>query len=168
MAEIKVTERVYLSGKMGGLPVGEIIAKRMEARTICDRLGLEYFDPAQREGLYDMQTSKTIDMQTNRDTMIDFVYEDEAGLDGCTVCLVLTGDTPSDGSWWEMCKAYYRLNIPVVMVAPQRVRGEIMGFSNIKVANIFSTIEGALVFIRYGLNKAGGSECAATNEKLAF
>jgi hypothetical protein len=144
----------------------------MEARRICDRLGLGYFDPAEREGLYDMPTDKLIDMGVDRRTMEDFVYEDEKGLDGCTCILVLTGDTPSDGAWWEMGKAYFQLKIPVVMVAPKRDREEIMGFSNIKVPHIFSTIEGALTFIRYGLNKEGlpkETQCAnVNNDDLPF
>lgn len=146
-------ERVYLSGKMGGLPVGEIVTTRLEARRLCDQMGLEYFDPAEKEGLYDMPTDKVIDMGVDRRTMETFVHDDEAGLDGCTAILVMTGDTPSDGAWWEMCKAHYQLKIPVIMVAPKRDREQIMGFSNIKVRHIFSTLEGALVFIKYGLNR---------------
>lgn len=159
-----MSERVYLSGKMGGLSVREIVEKRLEAQTICVDLGLEYFDPAEREGLYDMDHSKTIDLGVSVNTMTDFVREDEKGLASCSVCLVLTGDTPSDGAWWEMAKAYYELKIPVVMVAPKRKRREIVGFSNIKVPHIFSTIEGALVFIKYGLNKEGACVPASVDD----
>lgn len=159
-----MAERVYLSGKMGGLVVGEIVDKRLEARRICEQLGLEFFDPAEREGLYDMPREQLIDMGVDRATMEDFVYQDEKGLTGCTSILVLTGDTPSDGAWWEMGKAYFELKIPVVMVAPKRDRQEIMGFSNIKVRHIFATTEGALVFVRYGLNKAGEATCVSANK----
>lgn len=158
-------ERVYLSGKMGGLVVGEIVDKRLEARRICTKLGLEYFDPAEREGLYEMPREKLIDMTVSRNTMEDFVNADEKGLEICSVILVLTGDTPSDGAWWEIAKAHYKMGIPVVMVAPRRDREEIMGFSNIKIPYIFSTIEGALVFIKYGLNKTGGRACASVRSE---
>lgn len=146
-------ERVYLSGKMGGLPVGEIVTTRLEARRLCDQMGLEYFDPAEKEGLYEMPKDKVIDMGVSRKTMETFVHDDEAGLDDCSVILVMTGDTPSDGAWWEMCKAHYDLRIPVIMVAPKREKELVMGFSNIKADGIFSTLEGALVYIRYGMRE---------------
>lgn len=150
-----MVERVYLSGKMGGLSVREIVEKRIEARRVCEKFGMKFFDPAEREGLYGRELNDNIDLGVDRATMEDFVYQDEKGLDDCTSILVLTGDTPSDGAWWEMAKAHYELKIPVVMVAPKRDHEEIMGFSNIKVAHIFSTIEAALVFIRFGLHREG-------------
>lgn len=159
-ADMAKNHRVYLSGKMGGLSVGEIVDKRLEARRVCEKLGLDYFDPAEREGLYAMPKDKVIDTGVSRSVMEDFVYQDEKGLDTCTVLLAMTGDVPSDGAWWEMCKSYYELKIPIVMVAPKRDREQIMGFSTVKIPHIFSTIEGALVFIKYGF---GGN-----NDRLAF
>jgi hypothetical protein len=137
-------DMVYLSGKMGGLPVREIVKSRLKARILCEQFGMSYFDPAEREGLYEMPGNQVIDMAIDRKTMADFVKADEAGLDKCSCVLVLTGDTPSDGAWWEMARAYYHLRIPVVMVAPKRVARRIMGFSNVKLSHIFSTIEEAV------------------------
>lgn len=150
-----MAERVYLSGKMGGLVVADVLASRGEAKYHCERFGLEYYDPADSEGLECLHPSSKIDLAVDHYTMGQYVEKDESNLDKCTVCLVLTGDTPSDGTWWEMARAYYHLKIPIVMVAPRRLHEQLMGFSNIKLQYFFDTTEAAIVFIKHGLNKEG-------------
>lgn len=150
-----MVETVYLSGKMGGLIVRDVLAMRAKAVELCKKLGLSWYDPAASEGLEALDPDGKIDLSIDYNTMVEYVRKDDGNLDSCTVVLVLTGDTCSDGTWWEMARAYYMLSIPIVLVAPKRATGELMGFSNVKTPYIFETLEGALVFIRYGMNKEG-------------
>lgn len=148
-ASMATPHKVYLSGKMGGLTSGEVQEMRAQAKFHCNRLGLGYYDPAEHEAL-PKDLTRTIDMGVTEGQMRTYVESDEGALDHCTSILVMTGDAPSDGTWWEMARAYYRLHIPIVMVAPRRLRGSLMGFSNIKLSpRIFETIEGALVYLKH-------------------
>lgn len=160
-------QRVYLSGKMGGLIVGDVLSSRAEAKYHCDRFGLGYYDPADSEGLERLDPAAKIDLSIDYVTMSGFVRKDETNLDKCTVCLVLTGDTPSDGTWWEMARAYYYLKIPIVMVAPKRLHETLMGFSNVKLNYFFETTEAAIVFIKHGLPKEAvcASASSASSEQ---
>lgn len=151
MEKVMGRHKVYLSGKMGGLTPLDVIRMRGDAKFICDRLGLDYYDPAGDEGLEFMDPYHVIDSGVDMETMAGYVSKDEGNLDKCTVCLVLTGDTPSDGTWWEMARAKYVLKIPIIMVAPKRAHHAIVGFSNFHADKIFETTEGALAYIRYGL-----------------
>lgn len=150
-----MAELVYLSGKMGGLLVSEVLDMRRKAAALCEKFGLGYYDPAASEGLEQLDPTSKIDLGMDYETMKAYVAKDDSNLDRCTVILVLTGDVCSDGTWWEIARSYYKLNIPIVVVAPRRASGELMGFTNVKTPYIFETLEGALVFIRYGLNREG-------------
>lgn len=136
--------RVYLAGKMGGRLGAEVLAERARARTACAVNEIAYIDPAEGENI---EQHKTIDLKLDYITMKSFVAKDEYAIRSCDALLVLTGDTPSEGTGWEMGLAHFELHIPIVMVAPKRCRGELMGFSNIKVDAMFSTVEEAAEFI---------------------
>jgi hypothetical protein len=61
-------------------------------------------------------------------TMKAFVAKDEYAIRRVDALLVLTGDTPSEGTGWEMGLAHFELHIPIVMVSPLRVKGKVDGF----------------------------------------
>lgn len=137
--------KVYLAGKMGGRPSSEVLAERDRAIAACEARNLAYIDPAFNEGLQD--TLAPVDLQSTYLTMKNYVAKDEYAISQCQALLVLTGDTPSDGTGWEMGLAHFKLHIPVVMVAPKRASGQLMGFGNIKADAIFATVEEAVEFI---------------------
>lgn len=137
------TMRVYLAGKMGGRLGRDVLVERKIAQDACRRENVEYIDPAQGENI---QPDKLVDLAMDEKTMRGFVSKDEYAIRHCDVLLILTGDTPSEGTGLEYGLAL-SLNMPVIVVSPKRVRGELMGFWNIKASAIFETAEEAIEFI---------------------
>lgn len=136
--------RVYLAGKMGGRLGSEVLDERDHAVDVCEETDLIPVDPARNEHI---DPDLPVDLRMDYLTMKAFVAKDEYAITNCQVLLVLTGDTPSEGTGWEMGLAHFKLEIPVVLVSPKRVAGELMGFSNIKADAIFATVEEAAEFI---------------------
>jgi len=135
--------RVYLAGKMGGRMGAEVLSERKIATLLCEDAGLEAVDPATTESLDPLSV---VDLRMNYVTMKSYVAKDEYAIRTCDVLLVLTGDTPSEGTGLEFGLAL-QLGIPVVLVAPKRAVGALMGFWNIKADAIFPTVEEAVDFI---------------------
>jgi nucleoside 2-deoxyribosyltransferase len=136
--------RIYLAGKMGGRLGHDVLTERVHAARICDEAGIEYIDPARGENIDPLNS---VDLSMTYLTMKQYVAKDEFAIRSCDALLVLTGDTPSEGTGWEMGLAHFELHIPIVMVSPLRVKGRLMGFSNIKVDAIFETVEAAVEFL---------------------
>lgn len=136
--------RVYLAGKMGGRLGREVLKERARAIAACKANDIAAIDPARNE---DINPNLPVDLRMDYLTMKAFVAKDEYAIRCVDVLLVLTGDTPSEGTGWEMGLAHFELHIPIVMVSPKRAAGELMGFSNIKVDAIFPTVEAAAEFI---------------------
>lgn len=138
--------RIYLAGKMGGRLGYEVIAERAAARKICNRYGIDFIDPGETE-VEHIRPDDVISLKLDYTAMKSFVAKDEYAIRNCDALLVLTGDLSSEGTSWEMGFAHFELKIPVIMVAPKRLSGELMGFSNIKVDAIFGTVEEAVRFL---------------------
>lgn len=136
--------RVYLAGKMGGRLGRDVLEERARAIAACKANDIYAIDPARNEHI---DPEKVVDLKMDYLTMKAFVAKDEYAIRCVDVLLVLTGDTPSEGTGWEMGLAHFELRIPIIMVAPKRAAGELMGFSNIKVDAIFPTVEEAAEFI---------------------
>lgn len=134
---------VYLAGKMGGRWGRDVLLERSLAKTACRREGVDFIDPADGENIH---PDKVVDLAMDERTMRGFVSKDEYAIRHCDVLLILTGDTPSEGTGLEYGLAL-SLNMPVILVSPKRVRGELMGFWNIKASAIFNTAEEAVEFI---------------------
>lgn len=135
--------RVYLAGKMGGRLGLEVLAEREIAVRLCEEADLMPLDSAKNE---DIKPGKVVDLRMDYLTMKAFVAKDEYAIRSAQALLILTGDTPSEGTGLEFGLAI-QLGIPVVMVSPKRARGELMGFWNIKADAIFATVEEAVDFI---------------------
>lgn len=135
--------RFYLAGKMGGRLGKDVLDERLRARQACTENGVEFIDPAENE---DIQPDKVVDLRMDEKTMRGFVSKDEYAIRHCDGLLILTGDTPSEGTGLEYGLAL-SLHMPVIVVSPKRVAGELMGFWNIKASAIFATVEEAAKFI---------------------
>ncbi len=146
-ARHSTTTKVYLAGAMGSRPIKDVLSERAAAKAACIENGLSYYDPADSEGLESENPNTDIPINYDVLTMAHFVSKDESALDTCDVLLHLTGDRFSDGSSWEMARAYYKLKIPIVLVSPERFQKRLMGFTNIKANAIFPTVEEAAQFI---------------------
>lgn len=135
--------RVYGAGKMGGRMGADVLQERLEARLLCESHDIWFVDPAQGEGV---SPDKEVDLSMDYATMKAYVSKDEFAIRSCDVLLVLTGDTPSEGTGIEIGLAL-SLGMPVVMVAPKRVSGTLMGFWSIKADALFNTTDEAVQFI---------------------
>lgn len=135
--------RVYLAGRMGGRMGWEVLSERHHATEVCEDLDLEVSDPSDGETI---DPEKPVDLSMDYLTMKAYVSKDEFAIRQCGCLLVLTGDTPSEGTGIEFGLAL-SIGIPVVVVSPKRVAGKLMGFWNIKADAIFSTVEEAVEFI---------------------
>lgn len=136
--------KVYLAGKMGGRLGQDVLDERAKAIVACKANYIKAIDPARNEHI---DPTLPVDLRMDYLTMKAFVAKDEYAIRCVDALLVLTGDTPSEGTGWEMGLAHFELHIPIVMVSPKRVAGDLMGFSNIKVDAIFATVEEAVNFI---------------------
>lgn len=136
---------VYLAAGMGGVPGIIVLAGRKRAKEACIEADLAYIDPAEGENVPTDHTP--VDLRLDYSTMKNYVAKDEYAIRHSDCLLVLTGDNPSDGTWWECGLAKFEVGIPVVMVAPRRCKGDLMGFSNVKADAIFPTVEEAVEFI---------------------
>ena len=145
--------RVYLAGKMGGRLGHEVLHERIEANHLCIKYGLDPVDPARGENI---EPDKKVDLSMNHVTMQSFVAKDEYAISKCGALLILTGDTPSEGTGIEFGLAL-KLGIPVVIVSPKRATGELMGFWNIKASAIFATQEEAIKFIADNYRRVGNA-----------
>lgn len=141
--------RVYLAGAMGGRMGRDVLAERARAHEACREAGLHFIDPADGENI---NPDQIVDLQMDYVTMKNFVAKDEFAISRCDALLVLTGDTPSEGTGLEFGLAVHALHIPVVLVAPKRCAGMLMGFWNIKSDAIFPTVGEAAQFIANNYN----------------
>lgn len=135
--------RLYLAGKMGGRLGQAVLEERAHAITLCEAYDMEAYDPALGEDIY---PDRIVDLAMPYERMKRFVSKDEFAIRHCDVMLVLTGDTPSEGTGLEFGLAL-SLGMPVIVVGPKRARGEIMGFWTIKADAVFGSVEEAIEFI---------------------
>lgn len=148
--------KVYLAGKMGGRLGRDVLFEREYAVSVCKKYGLIPVDPAEHEHI---DPNAIVDLSMDYTTMKSFVSKDEYAIRACEALLILTGDTPSEGTGAEFGLAYRELNIPVVLVAPKRANGELMGFWNVHASAIFGTVDEAAEYIAKCLmpHSLGGS-----------
>lgn len=127
-------------GRLGS----EVLEERWNATQLLEEADIEVYDPAANEHV---DASQIIDSSASYLTMKAYVAKDEFAIRNSHVLLVLTGDLSSEGTAWEMGLAHFGMGIPVILVAPKRAAGQLMGFSNIKCDALFATVEEAVEFI---------------------
>lgn len=128
---------------MGGRMGSEVLTERKHAVEACEEQGLEPYDPAEGENIH---PDKIVDLKMDFYQMQRFVAKDEWAIRNSHALLILTGDTPSEGTGLEFGLAL-QLGIPVVIVSPKRLRGELVGFWNVKASAIFDTVDEAAEYI---------------------
>ena len=138
---------VYLAGAMSGRKLEDVLIERSIAKALLDKVGLTYYDPAADEDLNTVSTDGSINKSFDKKRMEWYVKKDLKAVSSSQCVLNLTGDIMSDGCAWEMAFAVYHRQIPVYLIAPQRILGIKMGFTNILVDGMFTTIEEAIQFL---------------------
>ncbi len=140
--------RIYISGSMSGRVATQVRSERQEAVKLFAKQGIFGVDPGAAETkLWKKGKKSKITFGFPEKIMTAFVGQDKWLIRRCDALLVLTGDTPSDGTWREMCYAE-KIEIPVVMIAPRRVVREMVGWSNIEVPHIVSNLKEAIKFVK--------------------
>ena len=142
--------RVYLSGSMASRFAEEVKAERAEATEMLGKLGITAADPAAAESqLWGKHNKAKIQTNMKMKIMEAMVRRDKWLIRRCDIVLVMTGDTPSDGTWHEMAYAL-QLGIPVVMIAPRRCqkKNPLVGWSNILIKDIVPDLRAACRLIR--------------------
>ena len=140
--------RIYLSGSMAGRSPDQVKAERDHASEQFKKAGMMAVDPgAAEKKLWKKGKKARIALKFPRPIIDAFVKEDLWLIRRCDALLVMTGDTPSDGTWWEMAYAE-KIEIPIVMIAPRRAYGELVGWSNIKVKYIVDDLPSAIRLIK--------------------
>lgn len=145
---------IYLAGSMTGRKVSEVLFERAEAKALLTAYGLSYYDPADGEGLEFMESDAIISNAFDEPRMRSFVKKDLAAVAACKAVLNLTGDKSSDGSSWEMAFAIYHRQIPVHIIAPERLTGAKMGFTNILVDGIHEHLVDAVIAVDKAIKEA--------------
>ena len=145
---MKIRYAVYLAGSMHGRRVKEVLRERAEAKEICRKLCLSYYDPADDEGLEHLSPDSIIDLKPNLRLMKSYVDKDDRHVDRSKYLLVLTGDKSSSGTAWEMARHYYRNRRPIVLVGPRQYDGLLTNFTTIKAEKICATLKQALTYIK--------------------
>jgi nucleoside 2-deoxyribosyltransferase len=136
------------AGGMAGRRAEEVHAERQAAIKAFSKVGIFAVDPAAAEQKFiENQKSKKINVAYSEKVMKAFVTQDKWLIRHSDALLVMTGDRPSDGTWREMCYAE-AIGIPVVMIAPQRKKKEMVGWSNILVPHIVKDLSEAVNLIK--------------------
>jgi len=140
--------RLYLSGSMQGRIPEQVREERKLAVKELGHYGIFGVDPgAKEQKLWSNRKGSKISLAYPRKIIEAFVIQDLWLIRRCDALLVMTGDTPSDGTWWEMSYAK-QIGIPVVMIAPRRAAGKLMGWSNILADYVVADLHGAIKVIR--------------------
>jgi nucleoside 2-deoxyribosyltransferase len=133
---------------MGGRSPDQVKAERDQAADLFKKNGIMAVDPGAAENkLWRKGKRARIGLKFPKPIIEAFVKEDKWLIRRCDALLVMTGDTPSDGTWREMAYAE-KLEIPVIMVAPRRAHGELVGWSNVEVPYIVEDIKSAIRLIK--------------------
>jgi hypothetical protein len=144
---------VYIAGSMTNRPVREVLMERAEAKALLACFDLTYYDPAADELLELMDPEAIISNAFDKYRMARFVSKDLNAVSQCRAILNITGDLPSEGSDWEMAFAVYHRQIPVHLVAPLRVSGEKMSFTNILVDGLHNSLAEAIIAVDKALKE---------------
>jgi nucleoside 2-deoxyribosyltransferase len=142
--------RAYLSGSMANRFAQEVQAERAEASSALAKIGVRAVDPASAESqLWGKHVKAKISTKFKYKIIETMVKQDLWLIRRCDLLLVLTGDQVSDGTWaeWHFAQA---AGIPVVMIAPKRVRGELSGWTNVMLpkGNIVPNLKAACSLIK--------------------
>ena len=135
--------RVYLAGKMGNRVVKDVLKERKAAVKLCRKHGFMPVDPGYSEAKdwkgYRISDSMSVSK------MRKYVEKDLQLVRRSDALIVLTEEA-SDGTSYEKCYAKF-MGLPVVIVAPNRCSGKLMGFSNI-LFHCEPTIEKAIKWLK--------------------
>lgn len=111
---------VYLGGKIGGRTYWECAGERARAKQALEERGIKVINPLRGKDYLEGKTISRFEKPGGMD-IAEIIARDKYDLKRSDLLLILTGDEVSDGTWLEFGYAKYKLEIPVVMIAPTRI-----------------------------------------------
>jgi len=123
----------------------DVLTERENAKTICRQLELRYYDPAEDELI---KPHLVIDAKPNIKHMRWYVTKDFKNLDRCKAIVVLTGDSSSSGTAWEMARMYFKHRRPIVLVAPRMFDRQLTNFTTVLATKVCATQRQALAYVK--------------------
>jgi hypothetical protein len=135
----------YLAGAMHKRLGRDVLAERANAKVICRRLGLTYYDPAEDETI---EPRLIVDANPGLRRMKWYVKKDFRNIDKCKTVVVLTGDHSSSGTNWEMARMYFKHRRPVILVAPRMAARRFTNFTTVLATKICATQLEALKYLK--------------------
>ena len=111
---------VYLSGRLENRTYEECLAERNKARELLEERGIKVINPLRGKDYLEGKTISRFEKPGGMD-IAEIIARDKYDLKRSDLLLILTGDEVSDGTWLEFGYAKYKLEIPVVMIAPTRI-----------------------------------------------
>ena len=145
---MKLRYDVYLAGAMHKRLGRDVLAERENAKVICKQLGLKYYDPAEDEMI---KPHLVIDAKPDIRRMKWYVKKDFRHLDECEAIVVLTGDSSSSGTAWEMARMYFKHKRPIILVAPRMHDKQLTNFTTVLATKICATQKQALSYLKRSL-----------------
>jgi nucleoside 2-deoxyribosyltransferase len=138
----------YLAGAMHKRLGRDVLAERENAKVICRELDITYYDPAQDELI---KPHLIIDSKPDIRRMRWYVEKDFRNLDKCKAIIVLTGDTSSSGTAWEMARMYFKHRRPIILVAPRMFDRQLTNFTTVLATKICATQMSAFRYLKRSL-----------------
>lgn len=135
---------VYLGGRLENRTYEECLAERNKARELLEERGIKVIDPLRGKEYLAGKTLSRNEKPGGMD-IAEIIARDKYDLKRSDLLLILTGDDVSDGTWLEFGYARYKLDIPVVMVAPSRIGKH--GWSNYEATYIARDLNHAVNWI---------------------
>lgn len=124
MIEKKLT--IYLGGKMDGRKLAECAKERNDAKALLEKNGFAFIDTLEIEGC----KSLTIDCTRAGFEINEIIDRDKHYLQMADALLILTGDIPTTGTWLEFGYMKYKLEKPIVVIAPKLRKKADKGYQN--------------------------------------
>lgn len=144
----KLKYDVYLSIGMHGRQVASVLLQIGIAKMFCKKYGLTYYAPTDDEGLDQLSPSSIIDASPDIQRMKCYVTKDDQNVDRCRTLLLLTGNTSSSGTLWEMGRMFYKHKRPIIVVSPMMYHEKLTNYTTVKASYILETIEEAVITIK--------------------
>ncbi len=131
---------VYLAGGIAGLSCESTMQSRLVATEKLEKVGIKCLNPLRgRSNL----TGKKMASEGFRDglTIQEIIARDLHDINRCNALLVLTGNTPSWGTGFELAYATWVVRKPTVVITSNDVGGWLEYFATRRVKNIDEAVE---------------------------
>jgi len=142
---------VYISGSMEGRLFKFVKKERDIAIKKITDAGFFACNPLRHKGI---ELGKTMNLANTKLEIQQIIGRDELDILHSDALIVLTGDTPSSGTWFEFAFAHYVVKIPIIVIAPKMrkamdKKGAAFEWTGGKATKVVSTIDAAIAILEW-------------------